>query len=101
MALVQTYIFDQDKFIIIPGIFFLLLFLRMRIINGIVGWDENYVLIKELLKVTRGSIVISTICDYVLMDQGGVYQGTVEHRIMNLVWRYWFNLKIMGKGLFL
>ena len=70
MVLVKTYIFDRDKFIILSGRISLLLFLRMKKIHGMVGWDENGVLINALLKVTWASIVIITIRYYVLMYQG-------------------------------
>ena len=98
MVLVQTYIFDKDNFLIMPGIFSLSLFLSMVILHGMVGLDANHKLIKSLLKVTRSYIVISTIFDYVLIDQGCIYQGTVGHKIMRLVWRDWIDLKITGGG---
>ena len=75
MVLVQTYIFDQGKFIIMLGRFSILLFLRIRIIHWIVGWDANDVIIKTSLKFTQYSIVISAICDYMLIDKGGIYHG--------------------------
>ena len=94
MALVQTYIFDQDKFIIMPGIFYLLLCLRIGIIHEMVGWDENDVLIKALPRVTWCSIVFNAICDYVLMDKEGIHQITVGHKILQLEERYLMSIKI-------
>ena len=61
-----------------------------------VGWDENDVLIKALPRVTWCSIVFNAICDYVLMDKGGINQGNFRHKMMRLVERDWMNLKITG-----
>ena len=76
------------------GIFSLLLFLRMGIINGMVGWYTNDVLIKVLLKFNLSSIVNRAICDYVLMDKEGIHQITVGHKILQLEERYLMSIKI-------
>ena len=48
------------------------------------GWDENVVLRNSLPQVTQGSIVMGGTYSYVLVDQGGVCQGTVVHSMSNL-----------------
>ena len=65
-----------------------------------VGRDANDVLMKVLLQVTQGSLVISVTCDYVLMNQERICQGTVGQNMLRLVERDKMNLKIMGGGFF-
>ena len=62
--------------LIVLGVFlFLLSGMGRR--GRLVGQDANGVLRKSLPQVTQYSILMSVIYAYLLMDQGGVYKGTV------------------------
>ena len=96
MVIIQTYLFDQDEIIIMQWRFSLLVFINIGIIHRMVGWYAKYVWIKALLKVTRGSIVIRKLCEYVLMDKRIKYQETNGHKMMRLIRRYETDLNTTG-----
>ena len=47
--------------------------------------DTNVVLRKSLLTFTRGYIMMSVACGYVIMNQVGIFQGGFGHNTLNLV----------------
>ena len=62
----------QIKVINVSGRCYLLLLVRVGRKYGLGGQYSNGLLIKVLLKVTRGYIVMSITCIYVIMYQGGI-----------------------------
>ena len=68
----------------------------MRIRQGLGGWDESGELRKDLLKVTRGYVVMNETCDYVMMDQRLICKVIFGQNMLIFVGRDNNNLKIMG-----
>ena len=55
-------------------------------------------LINQLPQYIQGSIIISIPCDYDIMDQGGIWKGSVGQKLLSLLGICKTNIKIMGGG---
>ena len=85
MVFIHYYLVYKVKFLsILVRCYLLLFFMVVRIIVLVVR-DTNVVLIKSLLTVTRGYIMMSVACGYVIMNKIGIFQGGFGHNTLNLV----------------
>ena len=85
MVFIQGYLVYQVKFLSILVRCYLLLFFMVVRRIGLGLQDTNVVLRKSLLTVTRGYIMMSVACGYVIMNQVGIFQGGFGHNTLNLV----------------